>query len=146
MVILVYMVVNLYLLPILTVWQKKVHGSINIIVHLLSVLLRVCGLLTGMYPGKWHITTYLQGKAGNKAAEMADYLDPSAPTLPKVMKNAGYKTGHFGKWHLGGGRGVSGMLPLLSLMDMTNIAAPMKALNRIRYLRQRIGFGLRRIV
>ena len=33
--------VNLYLLPILTVWQKKVHGSINIIVHLLSVLLRV---------------------------------------------------------------------------------------------------------
>ena len=39
--ILVYMVVNLYLLPILTVWQKKVHGSINIIVHLLSVLLRV---------------------------------------------------------------------------------------------------------
>ena len=27
-----------------------------------------CGLLTGMYPGKWHITTYLQGKAGNKAA------------------------------------------------------------------------------
>ena len=27
--------------PILTVWQKKVHGSINIIVHLLSVLLRV---------------------------------------------------------------------------------------------------------
>ena len=61
-----------------------------------------CGLLTGMYPGKWHITTYLQGKAGNKAAEMADYLDPSAPTLPKVMKNAGYKTGHFGKWHLRG--------------------------------------------
>lgn len=49
---------------------------------------------------------------------MADYLDPSAPTLPKVMKNAGYKTGHFGKW-LWEGDGMSGMLPLLSLMDMT---------------------------
>lgn len=103
-----------------------------------------CGLLTGMYPGKWHITTYLQGKAGNKAAEMADYLDPSAPTLPKVMKNAikPVISGN-GIWE---GDGMSGMLPLLSLMDMTNIAAPMKALNRIRYLRQRIGFGLRRIV
>ena len=73
-----------------------------------------CGLLTGMYPGKWHITTYLQGKAGNKAAEMADYLDPSAPTLPKVMKNAGYKTGHFGKWHLGGGRDVRNAPPFVA--------------------------------
>lgn len=65
-----------------------------------------CGLLTGMHPGKWHITSYLQSRAGNKSAEMADYLDPAAPTLPKEMKKAGYATGHFGKWHLGGGRDV----------------------------------------
>lgn len=65
-----------------------------------------CGLITGMHPGKWHITSYLQNKAGNRNAEMADFLNPSAPTLPKAMKAAGYKTGHFGKWHLGGGRDV----------------------------------------
>ena len=70
-----------------------------------------CGLITGMYPGKWHITSYLQTRAGNKSAEMADYLDPEAPTLPKAMKSAGYKTGHFGKWHLGGGRDVTDAPP-----------------------------------
>jgi len=65
-----------------------------------------CGLLTGMHPGKWHITSYLQNKAGNKNAEMADFLDPTAPTMARAMKEGGYKTGHFGKWHLGGGRDV----------------------------------------
>jgi arylsulfatase A-like enzyme len=28
-------------------------------------------------------------------------LDPSVPTLAQVLKNAGYSTAHFGKWHLG---------------------------------------------
>jgi arylsulfatase A-like enzyme len=69
------------------------------------------GLLTGMYPGKWNITSYLQSKKGNRMAEMADYLAPEAPTLPRAMKAAGYKTGHFGKWHLGGGRDVTDAPP-----------------------------------
>ena len=30
-------------------------------------------------------------------------LDPSMPTLAVVLKNAGYETAHFGKWHLGDG-------------------------------------------
>lgn len=29
-------------------------------------------------------------------------LSPQIPTLGTVFKNAGYKTGYFGKWHLGG--------------------------------------------
>ncbi|MDR1666826.1 MAG: sulfatase-like hydrolase/transferase [Bacteroidales bacterium] len=65
------------------------------------------GLLTGRCPGNFHITSYLQTKAGNKAATMADYLNPDAQTLPRALKAAGYKTGHFGKWHLGGGRDVA---------------------------------------
>jgi arylsulfatase A-like enzyme len=64
------------------------------------------GLLTGRCPGNWNITSYLQSREGNKNAEMADFLTTSAPTLPRAMKAAGYKTGHFGKWHLGGGRDV----------------------------------------
>jgi len=29
------------------------------------------------------------------------YLDPELDTLAEVLRDAGYRTGHFGKWHLG---------------------------------------------
>jgi arylsulfatase A-like enzyme len=64
------------------------------------------GMLTGMYPGRWNFTTYLDNKKHNREAEQADFLDPEAPTIAKFFKSAGYATGHFGKWHMGGGRDV----------------------------------------
>jgi arylsulfatase A-like enzyme len=65
------------------------------------------GLITGMFPARWNITSYLQTRKGNRGCEQADYLDPKAPSLPRTLKQAGYATAHFGKWHLGGGRDVS---------------------------------------
>lgn len=65
-----------------------------------------CGLITGQFPARWRITSFLQTRAGNKACEQADFLDPAAPSLPRQLKAAGYATAHFGKWHLGGGRDV----------------------------------------
>ncbi|MDP1797385.1 MAG: sulfatase-like hydrolase/transferase [Planctomycetaceae bacterium] len=65
-----------------------------------------CGIITGQFPARWHITSYLQTKAGNQACEMHDFLNPKAPSLPRMLKEAGYATAHIGKWHLGGGRDV----------------------------------------
>jgi arylsulfatase A-like enzyme len=65
------------------------------------------GLTTGMFPARWNITSYLQTRAGNRACEQADFLNPAAPSLARTLKAAGYATGHFGKWHMGGGRDVT---------------------------------------
>jgi arylsulfatase A-like enzyme len=63
-------------------------------------------LLTGMYPGRWNFSTYLDNKKHNRAAEQADFLNPEAPSIARIFQDAGYATGHFGKWHMGGGRDV----------------------------------------
>lgn len=65
-----------------------------------------CALTTGQYPQRWNITSYLEHRAGNERRGMADWLDPEAPSLARFLKSAGYATGHFGKWHLGGQRDV----------------------------------------
>ncbi|WP_346238472.1 sulfatase-like hydrolase/transferase [Niabella insulamsoli] len=64
------------------------------------------GLLTGMYPGRWNFCTFLDTRKHNRNAEQADFLEPSAPSMARFFKRAGYITGHFGKWHMGGGRDV----------------------------------------
>ncbi len=66
-----------------------------------------CGLLTGQFPARWRITSYLQTRAGNRACGQADFLDPQAPSYVRAFRNAGYATAHIGKWHLGGGRDVA---------------------------------------
>ncbi len=67
---------------------------------------------TGMFPARWHFTTYLQTRAGNRKCEQADFLDPKAPSIARTLKEAGYVTAHFGKWHMGGGRDVTNAPPL----------------------------------
>jgi N-acetylgalactosamine-6-sulfatase len=54
---------------------------------------------TGMYPARFCIHEHFApGK--NVQRGMPDWLDPKAPTLARFLKNTGYRTGHFGKWHL----------------------------------------------
>lgn len=65
------------------------------------------GLTTGMFPMEWGINTYLQARKGNAACEQADYLSADAPSMARILHDAGYATGHFGKWHMGGGRDVT---------------------------------------
>lgn len=61
---------------------------------------------TGMFPARANINTFLQKPRGNRICEQADWLDPAWPTLARTLKQAGYATAHFGKWHMGGGHGV----------------------------------------
>lgn len=62
---------------------------------------------TGQYPQRWKITSYLNNRKDNQARGMAQWLDPKAPMLARSLQQAGYATGHFGKWHMGGQRDVA---------------------------------------
>lgn len=66
-----------------------------------------CALLTGQYPQRWRITSYLSHRADNSRRGLAQWLDPQAPSLGRTLQAAGFATGHFGKWHLGGQRDVA---------------------------------------
>ncbi len=57
-------------------------------------------LLTGQYPARNRIFQHFGPLAPTRKRGMADYLDPNITLLPKLLKSAGYATGHFGKWHL----------------------------------------------
>ena len=68
-------------------------------------------LNTGTYPMRHRIHSYIASSKKNKNRVMANYLDPSVNTIASTLKGNGYATGHFGKWHMGGGRDV-GNVPL----------------------------------
>lgn len=67
---------------------------------------------TGQYPQRWKITSYLAHRRRNRQRGMAQWLDPKAPMLARSLKRAGYATGHFGKWHMGGQRDVAEAPPI----------------------------------
>ncbi|WNC72825.1 sulfatase-like hydrolase/transferase [Thalassotalea psychrophila] len=64
------------------------------------------GVLTGQYPARNNVHRHFSSFAHHDNMGMADWLDPNVVNMPKVMKSAGYKTAHFGKWHLGNNGGA----------------------------------------
>lgn len=69
------------------------------------------GIVTGQFPSRWGVHQHFAGHAENVARQMPDWLDPRAPLLPRVLQQAGYRTAHFGKWHLSGGGMSDAPLP-----------------------------------
>ena len=61
------------------------------------------GIMTGMFPSRLGIHDYLAGTKLNKERGMPDFVDPQVPTVTRLLKDTGYATAHFGKWHLGRG-------------------------------------------
>jgi N-acetylgalactosamine-6-sulfatase len=62
--------------------------------------------MTSHYPARHLIHGHFADHAANAARSMPDWLDPEVTTLPDLLKQAGYATAHFGKWHLGHGNGA----------------------------------------
>jgi arylsulfatase A-like enzyme/predicted TIM-barrel fold metal-dependent hydrolase len=67
---------------------------------------------TGQYPQRWGITSYLAYRRQNRERGMQNWLDPLAPMLARSLQQEGYRTGHFGKWHMGGQRDVTEAPPI----------------------------------
>ncbi|MDB4384526.1 sulfatase-like hydrolase/transferase [Opitutaceae bacterium] len=58
-------------------------------------------VMTGKFPARFSIHQHFAGISSNANRGMPDWLDPQAPMLPRLLQEAGYRTGHFGKWHIG---------------------------------------------
>ncbi|MFV3074842.1 sulfatase-like hydrolase/transferase [Niveispirillum fermenti] len=71
------------------------------------------GFMTGQFPAANRFVTFIAHRRRNEQFGQAHWLDPQIPVLPRALKSVGYATGHFGKWHLGGGRDI-GDAPLPS--------------------------------
>ena len=61
--------------------------------------------ITGHYPSRHRIFRHLADIDSNARDGMPNWLDVRAPSLPRALQKAGYRTAMFGKWHLGGGSG-----------------------------------------
>jgi len=69
------------------------------------------GVLTGMEPCRFAIYSFLDDRAANASRNMRDWLQPETVTTARLFQRAGYRTGQFGKWHMGNGRDVNDAQP-----------------------------------
>ena len=73
--------------------------------HRFSVASGVCSpsraaVMTGHFPARYNIDGHFAWVPSNAKRNMPDWLSTDAPTIPKYLGTAGYRTAHFGKWHL----------------------------------------------
>lgn len=64
-----------------------------------------CGFFTGQYPARHRIHGHYAKPEQNAARGMSQFLDPQVPNIASLLRTAGYKTAHVGKWHLGSNSG-----------------------------------------
>ena len=105
------------------------------------------GITTGQYPARHGIHSFLASRKRNRSRGMRDWLDPKAPCIARAFQKAGYATGHFGKWHMGGGRDVGDApLPkaygfeesLVSFEGLGDRVLPLRERNSARHGRGKI--------
>ncbi len=57
-------------------------------------------VMTGQYPARNSVHRHFATPEHHDNFAMPDWLDKNVVTMPRVLQAAGYKTAHFGKWHL----------------------------------------------
>jgi N-acetylgalactosamine-6-sulfatase len=57
-------------------------------------------VVTGQYPARQSVHQHFSTTEHHIKAGMPDWLNPKAPYVARMLKEAGYATAHFGKWHL----------------------------------------------
>jgi len=73
--------------------------------HRFSVASGVCSpsrtaVMTGHFPARYNIDGHFAWVPSNAKRNMPDWLDPKVPLLSRMLKDSGYATAHYGKWHL----------------------------------------------
>ncbi|MDA7865197.1 sulfatase-like hydrolase/transferase [Akkermansiaceae bacterium] len=73
--------------------------------HRFTVASGVCSpsrtaVMTGHFPARYNIDGHFAWVPSNARRNMPDWLNPKAPLLPRFLKETGYSTAHYGKWHL----------------------------------------------
>lgn len=73
--------------------------------HRFTVASGVCSpsrtaVMTGHFPARYNIDGHFAWVPSNARRGMPDWLNPKAPLLTHFLKGAGYRTAHYGKWHL----------------------------------------------
>jgi arylsulfatase A-like enzyme len=57
-------------------------------------------VVTGQFPARHSINGHFAWVKDNARRGMPDWLHLNAPLLPRMLKEGGYATAHYGKWHL----------------------------------------------
>ena len=68
-------------------------------------------VMTGHFPARYNIDGHFAWVPSNAKRNMPDWLDTSAPTVSRFLQAAGYRTAHFGKWHLANNMIVDSPVP-----------------------------------
>jgi N-acetylgalactosamine-6-sulfatase len=69
-------------------------------------------VMTGHFPARHFVHGHFGTVKSHMQRDMPDWLDPSEVMLPRLLKEAGYTTAHYGKWHLSNTHVPDGPSPL----------------------------------
>ena len=73
--------------------------------HRFTVASGVCSpsrtaIMTGHFPARYNVNGHFATHQSNQSRGMPDWVNPASPSLPRMLRDSGYMTAHFGKWHL----------------------------------------------